>query len=104
MMATDDDVREMLQRRAADVTPSPDAWRRIGELCDEAGRARSELPLSIRLYLGGTGTMEPAQSIAGAAAAERSTSTASPANSPASATPRRRASRSCTRSSRSSPR
>jgi probable F420-dependent oxidoreductase len=42
-----------------------DAWARIGELCDEAGRARSEVTLSIRLYLDDTGSMEPAKSIAG---------------------------------------
>lgn len=42
------------------------AWKRIGELCDEAGRNRdSEITLSIRLYLDATGTMEPAKSIAG---------------------------------------
>jgi alkanesulfonate monooxygenase SsuD/methylene tetrahydromethanopterin reductase-like flavin-dependent oxidoreductase (luciferase family) len=42
-----------------------DAWKRIGELCDEAGRDRSEITLSIRLYLDDTGTMEAAKSIAG---------------------------------------
>jgi probable F420-dependent oxidoreductase len=41
------------------------AWRRIGELCDEAGRDRGELTLSVRLYLDDTGSMEPAKSIAG---------------------------------------
>ena len=44
-----------------------DAWRRIGELCDEADRDRSEVTLSIRLYLDDTGTMEADKSIAGSA-------------------------------------
>jgi probable F420-dependent oxidoreductase len=44
-----------------------DAWKRIGELCDAAGRSRDDITLSIRLYLDATGTMEPAKSIAGSA-------------------------------------
>jgi alkanesulfonate monooxygenase SsuD/methylene tetrahydromethanopterin reductase-like flavin-dependent oxidoreductase (luciferase family) len=41
------------------------AWQRIGELCDQSGRARDEVSLSVRLYLDAGGTMEPAKSIAG---------------------------------------
>src|SRR3954471_6607289 len=43
------------------------AWRRIGELCDEAGRDRSEIRLSIRLYLDPAQSMTPAKSIGGSA-------------------------------------
>jgi probable F420-dependent oxidoreductase len=42
-----------------------DAWQRIGELCDEAGRDRGELRLSIRLYLDPAQSMAPAKSIGG---------------------------------------
>jgi probable F420-dependent oxidoreductase len=41
------------------------AWQRIGELCDEAGRPRDELRLSIRLYLVPAQSMAPAKSIGG---------------------------------------
>src|SRR6478735_12195611 len=41
------------------------AWRRIGELCDEAGRPREELRLSIRLYLDPAESMTPSKSIGG---------------------------------------
>ena len=41
------------------------AWKRIGELCDEAGRDRSELRLSIRLYLDPAASMPAAKSIGG---------------------------------------
>ncbi|MFT3855590.1 MAG: TIGR03619 family F420-dependent LLM class oxidoreductase [Ilumatobacteraceae bacterium] len=41
------------------------AWRRIGELCDEAGRPRDELRLSVRLYLDPAQSMAPAKSIGG---------------------------------------
>jgi probable F420-dependent oxidoreductase len=42
-----------------------EAWERIGELCDEAGRDRSELRLSIRLYLDPDQSMPPAKSVGG---------------------------------------
>ena len=41
------------------------AWKRIGELCDEAGRDRAELTLSTRLYLDPAQQMTPAKSIGG---------------------------------------
>lgn len=41
------------------------AWARIGELCEQHGRSRDELQLSIRLYLDPGSAMEPAKSIAG---------------------------------------
>jgi probable F420-dependent oxidoreductase len=40
-------------------------WARIGELCDEAGRDRNELTLSIRLYLDPASQMPAKKSIAG---------------------------------------
>ena len=42
-----------------------EAWARIGELADEAGRDRSEITLSIRLYLDPDGAMAPAKSVSG---------------------------------------
>ncbi len=44
-----------------------DAWRRIGELCEQAGRERAELTLSLRVYLDPAGAMDPALSVAGSA-------------------------------------
>lgn len=41
------------------------AWKRIGELCDEAGRDRAELTLSTRLYLDPAQQMTPSKSIGG---------------------------------------
>jgi alkanesulfonate monooxygenase SsuD/methylene tetrahydromethanopterin reductase-like flavin-dependent oxidoreductase (luciferase family) len=44
-----------------------EAWRRIGELCEQAGRDRDELTLSLRVYLDPAGAMDPALSVAGSA-------------------------------------
>ncbi len=41
------------------------AWGRIGELCEQAGRDRTELTLSLRVYLDPAGTMDPALAVAG---------------------------------------
>jgi alkanesulfonate monooxygenase SsuD/methylene tetrahydromethanopterin reductase-like flavin-dependent oxidoreductase (luciferase family) len=41
------------------------AWERIGELCHEAGRDRTELRLSVRLYLDPAQSMPPAKSVGG---------------------------------------
>ncbi len=41
------------------------SWKRIGELCDEAGRARSELRCSMRWYLDPDASMKPAVSVQG---------------------------------------
>ena len=41
------------------------SWARIGELAAEAGRDRSSLRLSVRLYLDPASSMPPAKSIAG---------------------------------------
>jgi probable F420-dependent oxidoreductase len=43
------------------------AWRRISELCAEVGRDRSELTLSLRLYLDPDAAMDPDLSVAGSA-------------------------------------
>ena len=40
-------------------------WRRVGELCAEAGRAPGDVRLSVRLYLDPEGSMPAAKSIAG---------------------------------------
>ncbi len=44
------------------------SWARIGELCDEAGRSRDELTLSIRLYLDPASIMTASKSVAGSPA------------------------------------
>lgn len=43
------------------------AWRRIGELCEEAQRDRGELTLSLRVYLDPGSSMDPELSVAGSA-------------------------------------
>jgi probable F420-dependent oxidoreductase len=43
-------------------------WRRVGELCAEAGREPSAVRLSVRLYLDPDGSMPAAKSIAGSPA------------------------------------
>ena len=43
-------------------------WRRVGELCAEAGRQASSVRLSVRLYLDPEGSMPAAKSIAGSSA------------------------------------
>ena len=42
-----------------------DAWGRIGELCEQEGRDRAELMLSLRVYLDPAGVMDPALAVAG---------------------------------------
>jgi probable F420-dependent oxidoreductase len=44
------------------------AWQRIGVLCDEAGRDRSEVGLSVRLYLDPGSAMPASKSIGGSPA------------------------------------
>lgn len=45
-----------------------DGWRRVGELCTQAGRDPAAVRLSVRLYLDPEGSMPPATSIAGSPA------------------------------------
>lgn len=42
-------------------------WASIGEMCDEAGRDRSEIELSLRYYLDPNAAMKPDVSVAGSA-------------------------------------
>jgi len=41
------------------------AWQRIGEICDDSGRERSELGFSVRCYLDPDARMDPAKGLQG---------------------------------------